>query len=88
MSCGVGGRCSLDLVVLWLWHRPAAEAPTGPLAQESPYAEGMALKRQKDKKTKKQKNYNEMPFRKLLMPLLMDSDAHVSHPQTPRSFIF
>lgn len=27
-------------------------------------------------------------FRKLLMPLLMDSDAHVSHPQTPRSFIF
>ena len=26
MSCGVGYRCSLDLVLLWLWHRPAAAA--------------------------------------------------------------
>ena len=26
VSCGVGRRCSSDLVLLWLWHRPAAVA--------------------------------------------------------------
>ena len=26
MSCGVGHRLGLDLVLLWLWHRPAAVA--------------------------------------------------------------
>ena len=44
----------LDLVLLWLWCRPAAEARTGPLAWEPPYAVGVALKRQKTKN--KQKN--------------------------------
>ena len=33
-----------DLPLLWLWHRPAAVAPIRPLANESPYAIGMALK--------------------------------------------
>ena len=27
MSCGAGGRLGLDLVLLWLWHRPEATAP-------------------------------------------------------------
>ena len=27
MSCGVGGRHSSDLALLWLWCRPAATAP-------------------------------------------------------------
>jgi len=36
--------------LLWLWQRPAATAPIGPLAWEPPYASGAALKRQKDKK--------------------------------------
>ena len=50
MSCGIGRRCSLDLVLLWLWHRPAvAAAPVGPLAWELPYAAGVALKRKKKK---------------------------------------
>ena len=31
-SCGVGRRCGLDLVLLWLWHRPAATAPIRTLA--------------------------------------------------------
>jgi len=26
MICGVGGRCSSDPALLWLWHRPAAAA--------------------------------------------------------------
>ena len=57
MSCGVGHRCGLDpaLVLLWLWCRPAAVAPIRPLAWEPPYAAGVALKRQKDKKEKERK---------------------------------
>ena len=53
MSCGVGPRCGLDLVLLWLWYRPAAVAPIGPLAWESPYASGAAQKRKKKKKKKR-----------------------------------
>ena len=40
MSCGVGHRHGLDLVLLWLWCRPAAVAPIQPLAGELPYAAG------------------------------------------------
>ena len=47
VSCGVGCRCSLDPILLWLWHRPAATAWIRPLAWEFPYASGAALKRQK-----------------------------------------
>ena len=45
MNCGVGHRRGLDLVLLWLWSRPAAEAPIGPLAWEPPYAAGVAQKK-------------------------------------------
>ena len=51
MSCGVGGRCGSDLVLLWLWHGPAAVAPIGPLAWEPPYAMGAALKSKKQTKS-------------------------------------
>ena len=50
MSCGVGRRRSLDLALLWLWHRPVATAPIRPLAWEPPYATGKALKKTKEKK--------------------------------------
>ena len=50
MSCGVGRRHGLDLMLLWLWCRPEATAPIQPLAWEPPYATGAALKRQKTKK--------------------------------------
>ena len=43
MSCGVGHRWGRDPV--WLWRRP--------LSWELPYAEGMALRTKKTKKTKK-----------------------------------
>ena len=56
MSYGVGHRCDSDPVLLWLWHRPAAVAPVGPLAWEPPYAMCAALKRQKDKNKNKNKN--------------------------------
>ena len=49
MSCGVGYRFSSDPALLWLWHRSAAIAPIRPLAQELPYAVGVALRRQTNK---------------------------------------
>ena len=58
MSCGVGRRRGLDLVLLWLWCTPAAVAPIRSLAWEPPYAVGAALKRQKTKNKTKQKTEN------------------------------
>ena len=43
-SCGIGHRCGSDLMLLWLWHRPAAIALVRPLAWEPSYATGVALK--------------------------------------------
>ena len=50
MSYGIGHKCGLDPKLLWLWHRLVATDPIGPLAWESPYASGVALKRPKKKK--------------------------------------
>ena len=51
VSCGVGCRCNLDPELQWLWHRLVATALIRPLAQEPPYAMGVALeKAKKDKK--------------------------------------
>ena len=55
MTCSVGCRCSLDLVLLWLWYRSAAVALIRPLAWELPYAEGVAIKRKKKEKEKERK---------------------------------
>ena len=40
-------RRGSDQALLWLWCRPVAIAPIGPLACKPPYAVGVALKRQK-----------------------------------------
>ena len=58
MSCGVGGRCSLDPELLWLRLRPAAAPPVQPLAQELPDTTGVALKRKK--KTQKMETIQRM----------------------------
>ena len=57
VSCGVGCRCVSDPALLCLWHRWAATALIRPLAWETPYATGEALKKKKTnkKKTKKKK---------------------------------
>ena len=49
MTCGVGHRHGLDLVLLWLGCRLATTAPIQPLAWEPLYAVGVALKRQEKK---------------------------------------
>ena len=43
-------RRGSDLTLLWLWHKPAAVGPIGPLAWKHPYATGAALEIQKKKK--------------------------------------
>ena len=50
MSCGVGQRQGSEPKLLWLWHRPAAAALTGPLVWEPPYVQGTALERPKGEK--------------------------------------
>ena len=49
VSCGVGHRCSSDLILLWLWHRSEALALIQPLAWEPPYAVGVAIKKKQPK---------------------------------------
>ena len=68
MSCGVGGTCSLEPALLWLWCRPAATILIQPLAWELQYAVGAALKRQKNKK-KKGRKIDFMPLGVNLTPL-------------------
>ena len=48
-DCSLSHRCDLDPALLWLWHRPAAEAPIQFLTWEFPYATGMALKSKQNK---------------------------------------
>ena len=50
MSCGVGRRRTLDMVLLRLWCRQAATALIRPLAWEPPYAKSVTLKKSKKKK--------------------------------------
>ena len=52
MSCGVDRRCGWDLVLRWLWCKPAATSPIQALAWEPPYAVDAAT----NKQTNKQKN--------------------------------
>ena len=63
MSCGVGRRRGSDLVLLWLWYRPAAVALIGLLAWELPYGAGAALKKKKRKE--KRRNQQTNPHNKL-----------------------
>ena len=80
MSCGAGLRCSLDLVLLWLWHRPAATALIRPLAWETPYAAGADQEMaKKDKKKKEKKRMGS-----LFPPAPWSSGAHwPSMPDSP-----
>ena len=57
MSYSVVRRQISELVLLRLWHRPAAVAPIRP---QPHYAMGVALKRQKKKERKKEKKKKEL----------------------------
>ena len=60
VTCGVGCRCGSDLAWLWLWHRPVATAPIGPLAWEPPYAVGVTQENGKKTKKRKEKKIMDM----------------------------
>ena len=49
-SCGVGHRCSSDLLWLWLWCRPTAAALIWPLAWEPPLCPMCSPKKNQKKK--------------------------------------
>ena len=54
LCCGLWLQPQLDLAMVWLWCRPVATAPIQPLAWESPYVMGAALKRQRKKKERQE----------------------------------
>jgi len=59
VSYGVGHRRGSDPKLLWLWHRPEATAPIGPLAWELPYTPVSTLEYTKrPKKEKKSPKLN------------------------------
>ena len=60
MTSDVDHRCSSDSTLLWLWCRPEAKALIQSLAQELPYATGVA---KKTKKKKKKKKFDHSPLR-------------------------
>ena len=62
MSCGVDHKHSSDPALLWLWSKPAATAPIGPLAWEPPYDECGPKKQEKQKKDKKKKSDKRKTF--------------------------
>ena len=70
MSCGIGHRRSLDPAWLWLWCRPVATAPIGPLAWEPLYAAGAAL--EKAKRPNKQINKIVKLWKQLKCPFQMN----------------
>ena len=47
VSCGVGCRCGLDPVLLWLWCRLVAATLIQSLTWQLPYATGADLKSKK-----------------------------------------
>ena len=73
MSCSVGYRYGSDPMLLWLWCSLAAVAPIRPSAWELPYAEGVALKKQKqtneeNQKIHKTQNQNKQINNKKTLP--------------------
>ena len=72
LHCHVGCRRCLDLVLLWLWCRPAVEALIHPLAWEPPYATDAALKSRKKKKT-----HRNFPFSPPHRPGTCHSTLHL-----------
>ena len=65
MSCGIGGRHSLDpLLLLWLWRRLVATARIRPLAWEPPYDMGAAQEMEKRQKKKTDKRSEQTTYKR------------------------
>ena len=82
MRCGGDCRCSLDPELLWLWHWLVATALIGPLTWETPYAMGVALKRE-NKKTMTTKNFISRVAPSIIFFLFLFRAAPLAH-EVPR----
>ena len=74
VSCGGGHRCGSNPV--WLWCRPAAIAPIGPLAWEPLYAAGAFLEKEK-------KNGHYLMVWSLVWSLIQEEDITIINIHTP-----
>ena len=57
---------------LWLWCRPVAMAPIGPLAWDPPYAAGVALE-MAEKKKKRKKRIKDLRIRVKMLKLIEEN---------------
>ena len=82
MSCSIGHGPSLDMALLWLWHRLAATAQIRLLAWELPCAVGAPQKKKKKKK-KSTINSNTSGFisyiQKFLLYLTLKMEENVPY---------
>ena len=76
----------VDAALLWLWPRPAATAPIGPLAWEPPCGAGAALKSQKKKKERKKEKKKKTVW-KYLRKLYVDPAIPLLHIYLDKTFL-
>ena len=82
----MGRRHGSDLVLLWLWHTPAATAPIRPLAWESPNAVGAALEKTLDQNKIKYMKTGQLlhtVLRRLTFSCLLIHSSNCGHTQPP-----
>ena len=84
MSCGVGCRHGLDPTLLCLWHRLVATAPIRPIAWESPYAVGVALKKKNQLQKKKELNFIYKLYRPKYIFFSVFLELHPWHMEVPK----
>ena len=89
MSCGVGHSQGLDLVLLWLWCRPAAAALIRPLSLGTPICRGYGPKKAINKisigillltKSRLRWGVSSLPF---MWPLCSRTPSRPRHPDLP-----
>ena len=69
-------------MLLWPWCRLAAATVIQPLAWQPPYAVGVALKRQKDKKKKKNKTLKHNFIQFVKSPYVIITKVYFSYLST------
>ena len=74
MSCGVGRRRGSDLVLLWLWRRPAATALIRPLGGN------LRMLWERPQKRQKSENNNNKIRVRLALDVLMCQGGLCFHP--------
>ena len=87
MTCGVGCRCSLYPTLLWLWCRPAAAAPIGPLAWELPSICPRCSPKSKKSKTPQKTQKGTLPHTQKQMSKINDTKPMVRAVLSPEVYL-